>query len=56
MRRDPASRALAAAAQKVTDRLVQRWLLRLAAGESAEGPPPRAKKRRAPAKQPVPSR
>jgi hypothetical protein len=51
MRRDAASKALAAAARKVKDGLVRRWLMKLAAGESAEG-----KKRGAPAasKQPVP--
>jgi hypothetical protein len=47
MRRDPASKALAAAARKVSDPLVRRWLLKLAAGD-------RCKKAGAPAKQPVP--
>jgi hypothetical protein len=57
MRRDAASRALAAAARRTVDPLVRRWLMKLAAGESADGSPSHTKKRRAPtARQPAPSR
>jgi hypothetical protein len=56
MRRDPASKALAATAQKVQDVLVRGWLMKLANGDRAEGPPPCKKRRASTAKQPAPSR